>query len=470
MPASPRFSKELHLRLPLILMVIAATAIPVELRPCAQWALSLDLSPSDVVANLIGYLPVGLVLAGLGRWRAALGGALLSALCEAGQLVMLQRSPSPIDLAMNTLGAGLGALGADALGLRLEALPLRRWMAAPAAAGCLVLALQVGALAGDRRDPLVDPRPGVLLAHWRGADGVGTPSAREGARDFDGVRDYVSLGAPAALQVTHSLTIGAWINPRTFPSDDAPIVSAAHGFGYQLDTTRDQGRRTVGFKLTDACGRLMARYGATTLATDTWYYVAGVYDADARSIHVYLNGELDDGVLAGTVTSRQRQSRRASEVYIGRRSGSDRFYFAGSIGEVRIYSRALTQAEIREAMRGAPAEGPAETHSPLASQPARGESLEAGCAGLSEDQDAQIPGLVAACGALLALLGLTLFPGLPSLACVLLGALSGAAMHTVGPHGLPAFNGWMLPLVGALSGGMIRYSLSDRDPGARTLA
>ena len=43
----------------------------------------------------------------------------------------------------------------------------------------------------------------------------------------------------------------------------------------------------------------MARYGATPLALDTWYYVAGVYDAEAKTMDVYLNGELDNGFLRG---------------------------------------------------------------------------------------------------------------------------------------------------------------------------
>ena len=47
----------------------------------------------------------------------------------------------------------------------------------------------------------------------------------------------------------------------------------------------------------------MFRYGATTLQPNTWYYIAGVYDASTQTLHVYLNGVLDDGVLQGTVTA-----------------------------------------------------------------------------------------------------------------------------------------------------------------------
>ena len=88
------------------------------------------------------------------------------------------------------------------------------------------------------------------------------------------------------------MTISAWINSTAFPYDDAAIVSQRHrDFGYQLDTTIDRGPRTIGFKLTNACGDLMARYGATPLVLGSWYHVAGVYDADARTLDVYLKRE-----------------------------------------------------------------------------------------------------------------------------------------------------------------------------------
>ena len=64
---------------------------------------------------------------------------------------------------------------------------------------------------------------------------------------------------PKPKPVAGSLTISAWINASFFPVDDASIVSTYNGLGYQLDTTVDEGPRTIGFKLTDWTGRHMAR-------------------------------------------------------------------------------------------------------------------------------------------------------------------------------------------------------------------
>ena len=172
-----------------------------------------------------------------------------------------------------------------------------------------------------------------------------------GAVQLDGTDDFVDLGNPAALQLTGSTTISAWINSSSFPVDDAAIVSrrTAASAGYQLDTTIDRGPRTIGFKLTNSTGGQMFRYGATALQLNTWYHVAGVYDAASATLHVYLNGQLNDGALVGTVTSTQQNP--SSNVNVGRRPTG--FNFGGRIDDVRIYGRALSQLEIQTDMNTA---------------------------------------------------------------------------------------------------------------------
>ena len=167
---------------------------------------------------------------------------------------------------------------------------------------------------------------------------------------LDGVDDFVELGNPALLQLTGSMTVSAWVNSAAFPGDDAAIVSkrTSGEVGYQLDTTVDRGPRTIGFKLTNSSGGTMFRYGATTLQANTWYFVTGVYDAATSALHVYLNGQLDDGTLLGTVTATQQNS--SANVNIGRRPTGNSFNFNGRIDDVRIYARALTQTEIQADM------------------------------------------------------------------------------------------------------------------------
>ena len=190
--------------------------------------------------------------------------------------------------------------------------------------------------------------------------GTGSPArsrtALPGARvstatplQLDGSNDFVNLGNPTALQLTGSMTVSAWVNSAAFPGDDAAIVSkrASGEIGFQLDTTIDRGPRTIGFKLTTGSGGQMFRYGATTLQANTWYHVAGVYDAASSALHVYLNGQLDDGALVGTVTSSQQNS--TVNVNIGQRPTGG-FQTNGRIDDVRVYSSALSAAQIQTDM------------------------------------------------------------------------------------------------------------------------
>ena len=111
----------------------------------------------------------------------------------------------------------------------------------------------------------------------------------------------------------------------------------------------DQGSRTIGFKLSDANGAMFARYGSTVLSPNTWYYVTGVYDAVNRTMNVYLNGQLNNGALVGTVPGAQTVS--SQNVEIGQRPGYPGSYnFNGTLYNARIYDIALTQAQIQSDM------------------------------------------------------------------------------------------------------------------------
>lgn len=74
----------------------------------------VTVEPSDVVANVVGFLPFGAVIVLLrpGRrvvLRAAGASAVMSATMEVGQLALVARDPSVLDLALNTAGGVIGA-------------------------------------------------------------------------------------------------------------------------------------------------------------------------------------------------------------------------------------------------------------------------------------------------------------------------------------------------------------------------
>jgi chitodextrinase len=223
-------------------------------------------------------------------------------------------------------------------------------------------------------DPLGIAASGTTTADASGHGIVGTltngPTFTAGrygnAVALDGVNDFVNLGNPSTLQFTGSMTVSAWVYVSAFPSDDAAVVSkrTSGESGYQLDVTADTGPRTIGFKLSNSSGGQMFRYGATPLQLNTWYHIAGVYNAANQTLDVYLNGTLDNGQLLGTVTSSQQNS--TANVTIGRRAGNTGYEFPGRIDDVRIADHALTQAQIQTDM-ATPLAGTADTSPPTVS-------------------------------------------------------------------------------------------------------
>ena len=169
------------------------------------------------------------------------------------------------------------------------------------------------------------------------------------ALSFNGSTSYVDLGNAADLRITGSMTWNAWIFATANPVDDGQIISKSTGAGWQVKTSPDTGPHTFGVAVSATGTSLTQRYSTTVRQLNTWYHVAGVYNAPARTLDIYVNGVLDNGVLVGTVPASQFDA--AVNVNIGRRGGG--FYFQGTIDEVRVYDRALSQAEIQTDMNSA---------------------------------------------------------------------------------------------------------------------
>jgi len=175
-----------------------------------------------------------------------------------------------------------------------------------------------------------------------------TPTGHNGsALSFNGTSSFVDLGIPALLQTTGSMTWAAWVYATANPPNDGQIISqSGSGGGWQLKATPDTGPITFGVKVTGSGGSQTYRYSKTVRALNTWYHVAGVYNATPQTLDIYVNGVLDNGTLRGTVPS--AQVLQNVNVNIGRRSGG--YYFNGTIDEVRVYNRALSAAEIQTIM------------------------------------------------------------------------------------------------------------------------
>jgi len=177
-----------------------------------------------------------------------------------------------------------------------------------------------------------------------------TDSPNGSALSFDGSNSYVDLGNPSLLQITGSITCSAWVKAAANLRDDGQIVAKSNDVvGWQLKTSLDTGPRTFGVAISAGSGRVQ-RYSTTVCSLDVWYYVTGVYDAAARTLDIYVNGVLDNGVLTGTIPASQIDA--PVNAYVGKRTSlyGGGYCFNGIIDNVRIYNQALNQAEVQADM------------------------------------------------------------------------------------------------------------------------
>ena len=207
----------------------------------------------------------------------------------------------------------------------------------------------------------------------------------------------------------------------------------------------------------------MARYGKTPLALNTWYYVAGVYNAKAKTMDVYLNGELDNGFLLGPVMGIQKSSRE--NVYVGRRSDSDQFGFAGEIDDARIYSLPLTKAEIVADMHGSVHSSALQraAGSDHSRTPPRPEDQKEECSGSPDPEDKNLPGAAATLGVLAAIACAGLFPSSGPLRTLIASLAAGLLFVAATASTIPVLTRWVMLLLSLAGGASVAFTMRRQD-------
>ena len=161
------------------------------------------------------------------------------------------------------------------------------------------------------------------------ASGVGTGKALS----FDGLDDYVSMGQILPVDKTTPFTFSAWAKPST--SSGWRTIVGNDGSYAQIGFYAYEGG-LISFGQNGGGGWWLMGPAATV---GQWHYIVGTFDGANASL--YVNGKLEAGPTAKSFTFDHRVS------YIGRAFYAGE-WMNGSVDEVRIYSKALTLAEIQK--------------------------------------------------------------------------------------------------------------------------
>jgi hypothetical protein len=135
-----------------------------------------------------------------------------------------------------------------------------------------------------------------------------------------------------AIDLTDSVTLEAWIKPRTVDSQGGRIIdkgTAGTQSGYMLDTFPGNSLRMI--------VRTAAYEGGVSfpakLATDRWSHVVGVFNAADGTMTLYVNGK---EVAARTCESDAKLVGNRHHLSVGSdHTGSNRFL--GEMDRVTVY-------------------------------------------------------------------------------------------------------------------------------------
>ncbi len=212
--------------------------------------------------------------------------------------------------------------------------------AAPAPAG-LVLALGFNEATGTAA---IDASPAANNGTLSGATRVAGRTGSGGALSFDGDNDWVTVADSPSLDVTTALTLEAWVRPSALGGWRSVLMKErAGGLAYSLYADNGvDGSQPAGTIFFGALPDQSVR-GTSPLALNVWTHLAVTYDG--TTMRLYVNGVLTAAQpQTGSVTTTARPFRIG-----GNGVWSDEF-FSGLIDDVRVYSRALSAAEIQTDM------------------------------------------------------------------------------------------------------------------------
>lgn len=171
-------------------------------------------------------------------------------------------------------------------------------------------------------------------------DRFGTPNS---ACHFNGINNYISVANSSSLQVSHNVTICAWVK---IENPDSTIILVKGNYGnlwdYGLSTSWS-------YPSYESSGNPMVidEYRNRNDKFNQWHFFAATVDeVNGNQLKLYIDGQ----EMIGTLDRYDKSSK--TDDYIRPTTGNlligsnSHNYFTGDIDDIRIYNRTLNSSEI----------------------------------------------------------------------------------------------------------------------------
>lgn len=175
-------------------------------------------------------------------------------------------------------------------------------------------------------------------------NGTGYSIDNKGSITFDTTDDYVMVPNNSSINLVDTITLESYVK-YTLSTNLVLIEKSNNNTHYQFQIfSGSQGTAGVAGELVFMLQPNGNNWVVTGISSNDgeWHHVVGTYDRNVATAKIYL-----DGILMNTKTNIPVGPVANSQpLLIGSRSGGSGF--GGSIGNVKIYNRALTAAEIHQ--------------------------------------------------------------------------------------------------------------------------
>ncbi len=180
-----------------------------------------------------------------------------------------------------------------------------------------------------------------------------TTGQMNGAVDFDGTDDYITIADADSLDIpdSRSFTLSGWFNRDTYAADHTILAKAngqtATDTGYivYIDDATDQ----LIFNASDGTDRYQLA-STSTFASSSWRHFAVVWTEGSTSLtELYVDGFRQAATATGTQANVNSLA-NSNALRIGAESDNGN-PFDGKLDEIRIYGRAFTRAGVLDLFR-----------------------------------------------------------------------------------------------------------------------
>ncbi|RLG76885.1 MAG: hypothetical protein DRO14_03155, partial [Thermoprotei archaeon] len=164
------------------------------------------------------------------------------------------------------------------------------------------------------------------------------------ALDFDGDNDYVQIPDDDSLEPSDYITLVAWFKTEDYTRDLQTLMMKWEGYNVCYRWSGSQPYIWFELRGTDDVTRSLTNsdiVGEWNIQNNTWYHVVAVYDG--QYMKVYIDGELYQSKNVGSFTIKGS----GANLVLGQVSWLGERYLQGSLDEVIIFERALSEDEIK---------------------------------------------------------------------------------------------------------------------------